>query len=125
MKVDNKYLMESLNIFSINEVNFNKDGLIPVISQCMNSGKVLMMAWMNKDALEKTIKSKNMFYYSRSRSQLWLKGESSGNFQKLHELRLDCDNDTLLALIEQTGEACHTGAHSCFFKTSYDDPDNE
>ena len=80
---------------------------------------------MNKDALEKTIKSKNMFYYSRSRSQLWLKGESSGNFQKLHELRLDCDNDTLLALIEQTGEACHTGAHSCFFKTSYDDPDNE
>ena len=125
MKVDNKYLMESLNIFSINEVNFNKDGLIPVISQCMNSGKVLMMAWMNKDALEKTIKSKNMFYYSRSRSQLWLKGESSVNFQKLHELRLDCDNDTLLALIEQTGEACHTGAHSCFFKTSYDDPDNE
>jgi|TARA_B110000503_G_scaffold19049_1_gene28317 phosphoribosyl-AMP cyclohydrolase len=125
MKVDNKYLMESLNVFSINEVNFNKDGLIPVISQCMNSGKVLMMAWMNKDALEKTIKSKNMFYYSRSRSQLWLKGESSGNFQKLHELRLDCDNDTLLALIEQTGEACHTGAHSCFFKTSYDDPDNE
>ena len=65
MKVDNKYLMESLNVFSINEVNFNKDGLIPVISQCMNSGKVLMMAWMNKDALEKTIKSKNMFYYSR------------------------------------------------------------
>ena len=125
MKVNNKYLMESLNVFSINEVNFNKDGLIPVISQCMNSGKVLMMAWMNKDALEKTIKSKNMFYYSRSRSQLWLKGESSGNFQKLHELRLDCDNDTLLALIEQTGEACHTGAHSCFFKTSYDDPDNE
>ena len=125
MKVDNKYLMESLNIFSINEVNFNKDGLIPVISQCMNSGKVLMMAWMNKDALEKTIKSKNMFYYSRSRSQLWLKGESSGNFQKLHELRLDCNNDTLLALIEQTGEACNTGAHSCFFKTSYDDPDNE
>jgi phosphoribosyl-AMP cyclohydrolase len=118
MKVDNKYLMESLNVFSINEVNFNKDGLIPVISQCMNSGKVLMMAWMNKDALEKTIKSKNMFYYSRSRSQLWRKGESSGNFQKLHELRLDCDNDTLLALIEQTGEACHTGAHSCFFKTS-------
>jgi phosphoribosyl-AMP cyclohydrolase len=125
MKVDNKYLMESLNVFSINEVNFNKDGLIPVISQCMNSGKVLMMAWMNKDALEKTIKSKNIFYYSRSRSQLWRKGESSGNFQKLHELRLDCDNDTLLALIEQTGEACHTGAHSCFFKTSYDDPDNE
>ena len=116
MKVNNKYLMESLNVFSINEVNFNKDGLIPVISQCMNSGKVLMMAWMNKDALEKTIKSRNMIYYSRSRSQLWRKGESSGNFQKLHELRLDCDNDTLLALIEQTGVACHTGSQSCFFK---------
>ena len=112
----NKYLFESSNKFCLNEITFNKDGLLPVISQCMNTGKVLMMAWMNKDALEKTIKSRNMIYYSRSRSQLWRKGESSGNFQKLHELRLDCDNDTLLALIEQTGVACHTGSQSCFFK---------
>ena len=116
----NKYLIKNSASFSLSDVKFNKDGLIPVISQCMNSGKILMMAWMNKDALEKTIKSKNIFYYSRSRAQLWRKGESSGNFQKLHELRLDCDNDTLLALIEQTGVACHTGAYSCFFKTLYD-----
>ena len=113
---DNEYLLESSNTFSLQDITFNKDGLLPVISQCVNTGKVLMMAWMNKDALEKTIKSRNMIYYSRSRSQLWRKGESSGNFQKLHELRLDCDNDTLLALIEQTGVACHTGSQSCFFK---------
>ena len=115
--IDNEYLLESSNTFSLQDITFNKDGLLPVISQCVNTGKVLMMAWMNKDALEKTIKSRNMIYYSRSRSQLWRKGESSGNFQKLHELRLDCDNDTLLALIEQTGVACHTGSQSCFFKT--------
>mgnify|MGYP006165958375 FL=1 len=114
--IDNEYLLESSNTFSLQDITFNKDGLLPVISQCVNTGKVLMMAWMNKDALEKTIKSRNMIYYSRSRSQLWRKGESSGNFQKLHELRLDCDNDTLLALIEQTGVACHTGSQSCFFK---------
>ena len=114
--ISNEYLFKSLNTFSLNDITFNKDGLLPVISQCMNTGKVLMMAWMNKEALEKTIKSRNMIYYSRSRSQLWRKGESSGNFQKLHELRLDCDNDTLLALIEQTGNACHTGSQSCFFK---------
>ena len=114
--IGNKYLIKSSNTFSLNDIIFNKDGLLPVISQCMNTGKVLMMAWMNKEALEKTIKSRNMIYYSRSRSQLWRKGESSGNFQKLHELRLDCDNDTLLALIEQTGAACHTGSQSCFFK---------
>ena len=114
--IDNEYLLESSNTFSLQDITFNKDGLLPVISQCMNTGKVLMMAWMNKDALEKTIKSRNMIYYSRSRSQLWRKGESSGNFQKLHELRLDCDNDTLLALIKQTGNACHTGSQSCFFK---------
>jgi phosphoribosyl-AMP cyclohydrolase len=114
--ISNEYLFESSNIFSLNDITFNKDGLLPVIPQCMNTGKVLMMAWMNKEALEKTIKSRNMIYYSRSRSQLWRKGESSGNFQKLHELRLDCDNDTLLALIEQTGGACHTGSQSCFFK---------
>ena len=115
--IDNEYLLESSNTFSLQDITFNKDGLLPVISQCVNTGKVLMMAWMNKDALEKTIKSRNMIYYSRSRSQLWRKGESSGNIQKLHELRLDCDNDTLLALIEQTGVACHTGSQSCFFKT--------
>ena len=112
----NKYLIQNSASFNFSDVKFNKDGLIPVISQCANTGKVLMMAWMNKDALEKTLSSKYMFYYSRSRSKLWKKGESSGHFQKLLELRLDCDNDTFLAIIEQTGVACHTGSQSCFFK---------
>ena len=109
--------------FNINDVKFNKDGLIPVISQCHNSGEVLMMAWMNFDSINKTIETQNMYYFSRSRNSLWMKGETSGNFQKLYELRLDCDGDTLLALIEQKGVACHTGAKSCFFK-KYDDPKN-
>ena len=109
--------------FNINDVKFNKDGLIPVISQCHNSGEVLMMAWMNFDSINKTIETQNMYYFSRSRNSLWMKGETSGNFQKLYELRLDCDGDTLLALIEQRGVACHTGAKSCFFK-KYDDPQN-
>ena len=109
--------------FNINDLKFNKDGLIPVISQCHNSGEVLMMAWMNFDSINKTIETQNMYYFSRSRNSLWMKGETSGNFQKLYELRLDCDGDTLLALIEQKGVACHTGAKSCFFK-KYDDPQN-
>ena len=109
--------------FNINDEKFNKDGLIPVISQCHNSGEVLMMAWMNFDSINKTIETQNMYYFSRSRNSLWMKGETSGNFQKLYELRLDCDGDTLLALIEQKGVACHTGAKSCFFK-KYDDPQN-
>jgi phosphoribosyl-AMP cyclohydrolase len=76
-----------------------------------------MMAWMNEEALKKTIDTNDMYYFSRSRQKLWQKGETSGHFQKLIELRLDCDNDTILALIEQTGAACHTGTKSCFFKT--------
>jgi phosphoribosyl-AMP cyclohydrolase len=77
-----------------------------------------MMAWMNEEAVKKTINTNNMYYFSRSRQKLWQKGETSGHFQKLFELRLDCDNDTMLALIEQTGPACHTGAASCFFKST-------
>jgi len=119
-----KNLISTTNLtFNINDVKFNKDGLIPVISQCHNSGEVLMMAWMNFDSINKTIETQNMYYFSRSRNSLWMKGETSGNFQKLYELRLDCDGDTLLALIEQRGVACHTGAKSCFFK-KYDDPQN-
>jgi len=119
-----KNFLSTTNLtFNINDVKFNKDGLIPVISQCHNSGEVLMMAWMNFDSINKTIETQNMYYFSRSRNSLWMKGETSGNFQKLYELRLDCDGDTLLALIEQKGVACHTGAKSCFFK-KYDDPQN-
>ena len=119
-----KNFLSTTNLtFNINDVKFNKDGLIPVVSQCHNSGEVLMMAWMNFDSINKTIETQNMYYFSRSRNSLWMKGETSGNFQKLYELRLDCDGDTLLALIEQKGVACHTGAKSCFFK-KYDDPQN-
>ena len=113
----NSFIIESSEKFALSDVKFNKDGLIPVIAQCFQSGTVLMMAWMNEEALKKTIDTNDMYYFSRSRQKLWQKGETSGHFQKLIELRLDCDNDTLLALIEQTGAACHTGTKSCFFKT--------
>ena len=114
------YTISSTEKFQISDINFNKDGLVPVISQCVNTGVILMMAWMNEEALKKTIDTKDMYYFSRSRQKLWQKGETSGHFQKLHELRLDCDNDTILALIEQTASACHTGAKSCFFKSAKD-----
>ena len=116
----NKYLISSTEKFNILDIKFNEKGLIPVVTQCVHSGKVLMMAWMNEEAVKKTIDTKDMYYFSRSRQKLWQKGESSGHFQKLYELRLDCDNDTMLALIEQTGAACHTGAKSCFFKSTKD-----
>ncbi len=119
----NKYLISSTEKFNILEIKFNEKGLIPVVAQCVHSGKVLMMAWMNEEALNKTIDTNYMYYFSRSRQKLWQKGETSGHFQKLIELRLDCDNDTLLALIEQTGAACHTGVKSCFFKSTKDTND--
>jgi len=113
----NSFIIESSEKSALSDIKFNKDGLIPVIAQCVQSGTVLMMAWMNEEALKKTIDTNDMYYFSRSRQKLWQKGETSGHFQKLIELRLDCDNDTILALIEQTGAACHTGTKSCFFKS--------
>ena len=112
----NSFIIESSEKSALSDIKFNKDGLIPVVAQCVKSGTVLMMAWMNEEALKKTIDTNDMYYFSRSRQKLWQKGETSGHFQKLIELRLDCDNDTILALIEQTGPACHTGTKSCFFK---------
>ena len=114
------YTTLSSESFNVSDIKFNKDGLVPVIAQCVHSGTILMMAWMNNLSVKKTIETKDMYYFSRSRNELWKKGETSGNFQRLHELRLDCDNDTLLALIEQTGVACHTGVKSCFFKSLRD-----
>ena len=116
----NKYLISSTEKFKVSDIKFNKDGLVPVISQCVDTGIILMMAWMNEEAVNKTIDTNDMYYFSRSRQKLWQKGETSGHFQKLCELRLDCDNDTMLALIEQTGAACHTGVKSCFFKSTKD-----
>jgi phosphoribosyl-AMP cyclohydrolase len=116
--VKNAYTILSSENFYPSDIKFNKDGLVPVIAQCVHTGTVLMMAWMNEEAVKKTIDTNNMYYFSRSRQKLWQKGETSGHFQKLIELRLDCDNDTMLAFIEQTGFACHTGAASCFFKST-------
>ena len=101
---------------TINEVTFNEHGLIPVIVQQFDTGEVLMMAWMNRDTLQETLSTGRMVYWSRSRSERWRKGDTSGNTQILKEILLDCDNDTILAKIDQTGAACHTGARNCFFK---------
>ncbi len=99
------------------EFKLNSDGLIPVVVQDYRTSEVLMVAYMNKEAFEKTLTTGRMHYYSRSRKTLWLKGETSGHFQYVKSLKLDCDNDTILALVAQEGAACHTGAKSCFFTT--------
>ncbi|HAA09688.1 MAG: bifunctional phosphoribosyl-AMP cyclohydrolase/phosphoribosyl-ATP diphosphatase HisIE [Syntrophomonadaceae bacterium] len=99
------------------QLKFNEQGLIPAIVQDVNSGQVLMMAYMNQEALDKTVASGQTWFYSRSRQCLWKKGETSGNIQAVQEIRYDCDQDTLLVLVEQTGAACHTGHYSCFYRT--------
>lgn len=105
--------------FALDEVvsalRFNSDGLIPAIAQQFDSGKVLMMAWMNLQALEITLIDKQVTYWSRSRQKLWRKGETSGQTQALVSLSIDCDGDTLLLQVNQIGPACHTGRESCFF----------
>jgi phosphoribosyl-AMP cyclohydrolase len=99
----------------LEQLPFNADGLLPAIAQQHDSGEVLMMAWMNREALEETLATGRVCYWSRSRGKLWRKGESSGQVQQLQELRLDCDGDTILLLVDQTGPACHTGRRSCFY----------
>jgi phosphoribosyl-AMP cyclohydrolase len=104
----------------LNEVKWDDRGLVPVIAQEAATGDVLMFAWMNREALEKTAESGRAVYFSRSRGKLWAKGEESGHVQTVHEIRMDCDNDVLLLKVTQLGHepgiACHTGRHSCFFK---------
>jgi phosphoribosyl-AMP cyclohydrolase len=101
----------------LDEVNWDANGLVPVIAQESGTGKVLMFAWMNRQALELTEQTKQAVYWSRSRNKLWRKGEESGHVQHVHEIRLDCDEDVLLISVEQVGGiACHTGRHNCFFK---------
>jgi phosphoribosyl-AMP cyclohydrolase len=101
-------------------VAFDANGLVPAIAQQHDSGEVLMMAWMNRDALQETIATGAVCYWSRSRRRLWRKGERSGQTQRLVEMRLDCDGDTLLLRVDQMGVACHTGRRSCFFRALRD-----
>lgn len=105
----------------LDELRFDDDGLIPVIAQDADSGEVLMMAWANRDALERTLAEGRMVYWSRSRQELWRKGDTSGHEQHWQELRVDCDADVLVARVHQRGAACHTGERSCFFRTVADD----
>lgn len=100
---------------AIAEIPWNTDGLIPAIAQQYDTGEVLMLAWMNREAFQETLEKGRVCYWSRSRQQLWRKGESSGQVQELKEARLDCDGDTLLLLVDQTGPACHTGRRGCFY----------
>jgi phosphoribosyl-AMP cyclohydrolase len=107
----------------LDSIAWNGDGLVPVIAQELGSKDVLMFAWMNRDALAATAERGEAVYWSRSRQRLWHKGEESGHIQKVHELRLDCDNDVVLLTVSQLGHAdadpsiaCHTGRHSCFFQ---------
>jgi phosphoribosyl-AMP cyclohydrolase len=101
----------------MNEIDFGKgDGLVPVVTQDAKSGKVLMVAYANKEAVELTLKTRMAHYWSRSRNKLWKKGEESGNVQKVSEVLIDCDGDTLLYVVDQSGPACHTGNETCFFR---------
>ena len=106
----------------LDQIQWNDQGLVPAIAQESGRGKVLMVAWMNRDALSETARSGRAVYWSRSRKKLWHKGEESGHVQKVSEIRLDCDNDVILLQVEQVGGiACHTGRHNCFFQVLRDD----
>ncbi len=108
----------------LDEVRWDDQGLVPVIAQEKNTGDVLMFAWMNKEALEKTAELGRAVYFSRSRGRLWFKGEESGHVQTVHEIRIDCDQDVVLLTVTQLGHepsiACHTGRHSCFYSVLRD-----
>lgn len=105
----------------LDDIQWTSDGLVPVIAQEAATGKVLMFAWMNREALQLTVKEGRAIYWSRSRNRLWRKGEESGHVQVLKDIRLDCDNDVILLRVEQKGGiACHTGRHNCFFKQLQD-----
>ncbi len=104
----------------LDDIAFNEAGLVPAIAQEASSGRVLMMAWMNREAVEQTLATGFAHYYSRSRRKQWKKGESSGHVQKVMDMYLDCDGDTILLKIEQTGPACHTNRESCFFRQARD-----
>lgn len=97
------------------DIKYDEKGLVPAIVQCVNTGKVLMLGYMNSESLEKTIETKKVWFYSRSRQKLWMKGETSGNIQIVKSIKSDCDNDALLIEVESMGPICHTGSSTCFF----------
>ena len=101
-------------------LNFDSNGLVPAITQQHDTGEVLMMAWMNRQAVARTLETGQAWYWSRSRNKLWRKGETSGQTQTVVDFRLDCDADTVLLLVDQTGVACHTGRRSCFYRAPRD-----
>lgn len=100
----------------LRDIVFDSNGLVPAIAQQHDSGEVLMLAWMNAEAIAETLRTGRVCYWSRSRQRLWRKGETSGQTQRLVELRIDCDGDALLLSVDQTGVACHTGRRTCFFR---------
>ncbi len=102
-------------------IQFDAQGLVPAIAQQHDSGEVLMMAWMDRHAVAETLRTGRVCYWSRSRKAPWRKGDTSGHIQSLVDLRVDCDGDTLLVLVDQTGVACHTGRHNCFFRAIRED----
>jgi phosphoribosyl-AMP cyclohydrolase len=109
-------LTDSTIAEAVGQIAFNAEGLVPAIAQQHDTGEVLMLAWMNRAAVEETLRSGRVCYWSRSRLKLWRKGEESGQVQRLVELRIDCDADTLLLMVDQVGVACHTGRRNCFFR---------
>ena len=109
--------MTSTSELWLDKVHWDANGLVPVIAQEYDTGRVLMFAWMNRESLQRTYETRQAVYWSRSRNRLWHKGEESGHIQKIHEIRLDCDEDVVLIKVEQVGGiACHTGRHNCFFQ---------
>jgi phosphoribosyl-AMP cyclohydrolase len=106
----------------LDEIKWDKDGLVPAIAQETGTGKILMLAWMNRESLALTVQEGRAIYWSRSRGKLWRKGEESGHVQTIKDIRLDCDNDVILLEVEQLGGiACHTGRHNCFYKQLQND----
>ena len=105
----------------LDSIGFDAQGLVPAIAQQHDTGEVLMLAWMNREAIAETLATGRVCYYSRSRAALWRKGETSGQVQRLIELRMDCDGDALLVLVDQPGVACHTGRRDWFYRAAYDD----
>ena len=110
-------MSDEVTVESLDDLRFTADGLMPMIVQDEENLEVLMFAWVNREALERTLDEKRMVYWSRSRGELWRKGDTSGHVQHWSEIRVDCDADVLLAKVHQEGAACHTGNRSCFFRT--------